>query len=165
MHKLDVMVVDHDPWTRLQIATALRETGVCVTEASNGASALRRAVASAPHVAILGRALPEIDAEQLTDNLRADPRTRQTAVVALTARVDADASLELPYSPIHVLATVVEALEARRQTLAATPIRSVIASAFGSWPLEAGGASRSTSRMRNGGRSGKLRLSNGIDTL
>lgn len=161
---LSVMVVDPDPWTRHLITSALNESGVQVRHASNGMTALRLALASAPHVMLLGSALPELSTTELIGTLRSEARTSQTAIVGLPEVRGADAELRLPCTSLEVLATLVEALESRRQAVA--PIRSVIASPRGTWPsTEADAVSRSSSRMRNGGRSAKWRFSSGIDTL
>jgi CheY-like chemotaxis protein len=144
----------------------LGDAGLTVTEASNGISALRLALELAPHIVVVGPELPEMSAAELADGLRSDPRTRHTAIVGVHSVVDADASLEMPCNPFDLLGTVVRALEGRRQKLAAeAPTWSVIASARGTWPLGDGVASRSSSSTRNAGRSGKWRLSNGIETL
>lgn len=150
-----VLLADHDRWARTAIAAILGEAGLDVLEASNGVTALRMALADAPHVAILGRDLPEIGARELASELRQDQRTRDVAILAV----------EPPYGPAELLASVVAELEARGQTVAAAPIRSVSASPLGSWPLVGGASSRATSRMRNAGRSGKWRLRSGIETL
>jgi CheY-like chemotaxis protein len=163
--RLNVLVVDHDPWARANLTTALDDCGLSVGEASNGVTALRKALADAPHVVILGSGLPELSAPDLMHGLRADPRTRHAAIVGVQDVVDADASLHLPCTPVEVLASLVEALEVRRQAVAAAPMRSVIASPSGAWPLGDGGASSSNSSTRKGDRSAKWRRSSGIETL
>jgi CheY-like chemotaxis protein len=159
------MVVDFDRWTRLRVTTALDELGVSVTEASNGVSALRRALADAPHVVIVGSRLPELGARELLAGLRSDPRTRHTAVVGLAKAVDGDTDLQLPCTSRELLVSVANALEARRQTVAAKPTRSVNASPLAARRLAGGGVSAATTRPRNAGRPGKTRLSDGINTL
>src|SRR5262249_50179218 len=109
--------------------------------------------------------LPEMSTPELVHDLRADPRTRHAAIVSVHEVAGADATLRLPCTPVEVLAKLVEALEVRRQAVAAAPMRSVIASPSGAWPLLDAAASRSTSRTRNGGRSAKWRRSSGIETL
>jgi len=111
--QLNVMVVDHDPWTRLHVATVLDALGVSVAEVSNGATALRRALADVPHVVIVGSDLPEMDAPELLDGLRSDPRTRNTAVVGLSNVPDGDAELNLPCTVPDVLTSLAIALQAR----------------------------------------------------
>jgi CheY-like chemotaxis protein len=150
VNDLSAIVVDHNPWTRLRLTDALNDAGVQVKQASNGMTALRLALANPPHVMVLGRD---------------DPRTLHVAIVGVRDAVDADASLALPCSPLEVLATVVDALEIRRQAVAGMPIRSVMASPRGTWPLADADSARSSSRTRNGGRSAKWRLSSGIETL
>jgi CheY-like chemotaxis protein len=165
VERVSVLVADHDRWTRLNLSTMLDEAGLAVSEASNGVSALRVALAQTPHLVILGAELPEMDAAELVQRLRADARTRHTAIIGPRSVADTDASLELPSNALELLATVVEALDARSQAVDAAPIRSVMASARATWPLAAGASSRATSRIRNAGRSGKWRLSSGIETL
>ena len=165
LRTLNVMVVDHDRWTRLHVRSALDELGVSVAEASNGVTGLRRALAEAPHVVIVGSDLPELDAPELMRGLRSNARTRRTAVVGLSNVADGDADLRLPCTPRDLLGSVVSALEVRRQTLAAVPTRSVSACPMAGRASGDGVASRATSRTRNAGRSGKWRLSRGIATL
>jgi CheY-like chemotaxis protein len=163
LNHLRVIVVEHDAWTRTQLAATLRELGVQVAEASNGMTALRRAEAEPPHVAFLGPALPELSAPELAAAIRSN--SRHTAVVGLHSLVGADAGLPAEFTPLNLLATMLQALEVRRQAVVATPIRSVIASPRGTWPSVEGSSSRSSSRTRKGGRSGNARLSSGIETL
>ena len=157
------MVVEHDAWTRTQLAATLREFGMEVVQASNGMTALRQAQADPPHIAFLGSALPELSAPELMAAMR--DNSHQTAIVGLHSLAGTDALLPAAATPLELLATMLRALEARRQAVVATPIRSVIASPRGTWPLVEGDSARSSSRTRNDGRSGNWRLSSGIETL
>jgi CheY-like chemotaxis protein len=118
-----VLVADHDRWTRFSITNVLRETGFGIHEASNGMSALRMAAEASPQIVLIGQQLPEISVVEVVRTLRADRRTRHAAVVQcqtdrqaslITPGVDVDGRLHLPCSPIDLLATLVNALEARR---------------------------------------------------
>jgi len=159
------MVVDYDPWLRHALSTVLRHVGATVHEASNGASALRKATEDPPHLIVLGSQVPELSTLELIAALRSDARTHPTAIVGVSESANVDAWLDFPCGPVDVLAAVVEALEVRRQALAATPIRSVSASVLGTVPLVESVAARSTSRTRKAGRSGNWRLSSGSETL
>jgi CheY-like chemotaxis protein len=139
LHNLSVMVVDHNRWSRLYVTDSLHQLGVSVVEASNGGSGLRRALADVPHAVIVGSGLPELDVPELMHALREDPRTRHMAIVALQDIPDCDADLTLPCTPLDALASIVRALEVRRQALTVVPIRSVIASPRGTRPLVHGG--------------------------
>jgi CheY-like chemotaxis protein len=166
LNHLNVLVVDHDPWMRLDLGSALSEFGVQVAHASNGMTALRRAQAEAPHVMIVGASLPELSAPELVRSMRSDPRTNQTAIVGVHNVVGADATLQLPSTPFDVVSTVVEALEEmRRQAAATRPIRSVSASPRGGSMTAESTSARSSSRTRNAWRSANWRLSSGIETL
>ncbi len=164
LSQLGVMLAEHNAWTRQSIASNLRQAGLSVVETSNGASALRKALVDAPHVVIVGSELPEMGAPELINGLRSEARTQHTALVGIHDLAGIDAWLNLPCSPVDLLATILEALEVRRQTLAVAPMRSVRASARGTSPLGTA-PSRSISRMRKGGRSAKWRFSSGIETL
>jgi DNA-binding response OmpR family regulator len=135
------------------MSSMLTEAGFEVAEASNGMSALRMALEAPPQIVVIGRGLPEISAADVIRSLRSDHRMRHAAVV----------QVENPCNAIELLATVVSALEARHadrssrpvpQAEVAVPIRSVSAAAWGTWPLVGVSGSRTTSRMRNAGRSG-----------
>jgi CheY-like chemotaxis protein len=147
---ISVLVAEHNRWSRLLLANMLTEAGFAVHEATNGMAAVRTAAQIQPQIVILGPALPEIDAADVKQAVRNDPRTRHTAVV------ETDGAR----NPIELLALVVNALDERHQVRTqldeAAPMRSVSASACAVWPLlEGTGSSRSTSRIRNAGRSGK----------
>src|SRR5579864_5536893 len=94
-----VMVVHHDPWTRSSLLEALRAAGFNVEEASNGMSALRRALVTVPHIVVLESKLPELSGPELVFELRNDPRTRHAAIVGVHDVVGSDASLDLPCTP------------------------------------------------------------------
>lgn len=119
--RVNVLVVEHDPWTRVSLSNALSDAGLTVTEASNGISALRLALSIGAQVAVIGSELPEMPAAELVRCLRSDSRTCQTAIVAVGlkdqpgAEARADASIQLPFSLVDLLATVLAALEARCQ--------------------------------------------------
>ena len=92
--RLTVLVAEHDRWARSSIAALLIEAGIDVLEASNGVTALRVALADAPHVAVIGRDLPEIGAAELERGLRQDQRTRHIAIVGVS---------DLPPGPVELL--------------------------------------------------------------
>src|SRR5512143_799820 len=99
--RVNVLVVEHDPWTRVSLSNALSEAGLTVTEASNGISALRLALSIGAQVAVIGAELPEMPAAELVRCLRSDSRTCQAAIVAVGvkgqpgAEARADASIQL----------------------------------------------------------------------
>jgi DNA-binding response OmpR family regulator len=163
--RLNVLVVDHDPWARTNVTSALDDSGIRCGEASNGVTGMRKALADAPHVVILGSALPELSTPELMLGLRTDPRTCHAAIVGVDDVVDADACLRLPCSSVEVLATLVEALEVRRQAAVAAPTRSVTGAPVGAWPPVEAGAARSSARTRNDGRATRWGRRGGIETL
>jgi CheY-like chemotaxis protein len=89
------------------MSSMLAEAGFAVSEASNGMAALRMALADQPQIVVIGRSLPEVSAADVIRGLKSDHRTRHTAVV----------EVEKPSNAIELLATVVDALEARHVDL------------------------------------------------
>jgi len=80
-----VLVVD-DISQNLQVVGAmLDEEGYNTTFATNGLQALDRAAAARPDLILLDFMMPEMDGLQVCDRLRADPKTRSTPVIFLTA--------------------------------------------------------------------------------
>jgi CheY-like chemotaxis protein len=82
------LVVDDDVFVVSAIAELLEDDGFDVLTASNGFSAMRRAVEARPSVILLDVALPERSGTELLDDLRADPTTRDLAIVLVTGFAD-----------------------------------------------------------------------------
>jgi CheY-like chemotaxis protein len=103
--RINVLVADHNPWTRFCFARMLSEAGFDVDEASNGVSAVRRALADSPQVVIVGDRLSELSSSDVMLTLRSDPRMHQTALVQIAATC----------SSIELVATVIYALEEQHE--------------------------------------------------
>jgi CheY-like chemotaxis protein len=84
---------DHDD-TRIAERIVLEAFGFVVKEARTGLDALAIAQASRPRIVLLDLVLPEIDGPQLARMLRADPTTRDAALLAVSASVNPDAREE-----------------------------------------------------------------------
>lgn len=84
---------DHDD-TRIAERIVLEAFGFVVKEARTGLDALAIAQASRPRVVLLDLVLPEIDGPQLARMLRADPTTRDAALLAISASVNPGAREE-----------------------------------------------------------------------
>jgi two-component system cell cycle response regulator DivK len=80
-----VLVVDDYQDGREACAEYLAFAGFRVTEASDGAEALRKAFAELPDAVLMDLSLPVIDGWECMVRLRADERTRHMLVIALTA--------------------------------------------------------------------------------
>ena len=82
------LVVDDDVFIVSALAELLEDDGFDVQTATNGFSALRRAIESRPSVVVLDLALPERSGQELLADLRAEPTTRDLAIVLVTANAD-----------------------------------------------------------------------------
>jgi two-component system cell cycle response regulator DivK len=81
-----VMVVEDDDAVRAVLAQALgSELGAYTVIAPDGAEALRWAQRLLPTVVILDLMLPSIDGFEVARQLRADPATRSTRIIAISA--------------------------------------------------------------------------------
>jgi two-component system sensor histidine kinase/response regulator len=89
------LVVDDDVFVLSAVAELLEDDGFDVQTATNGFSALRRAVAARPSVILLDLALPERSGAELLEDLRVDPATRDLAIVLLTAYANRLTEVEL----------------------------------------------------------------------
>src|SRR6266849_354720 len=78
------LVVDDDVFVLSAIAELLSEEGYDVHTSSNGFSALRQAAEYTPAVILLDLVLPERSGGDVLTELRADPTTRDVAIVLVT---------------------------------------------------------------------------------
>ena len=79
-----VLVVDDYADAREMYSEYLQFSGFDVVEASNGMEALQRAADEAPDIILMDLSLPVMDGWEATRRLKADPRTAEIPVVALT---------------------------------------------------------------------------------
>lgn len=115
------MVVDRDPHIRELEAHFLRRAGYSVVFAVHGENALVEARTSVPDIVITEILVPRIDGLALCRQLKADPRTRDAAVLVFSIlaaagrarEAGADAFLLKPLAE-HALIDTVERLLAER---------------------------------------------------
>jgi CheY-like chemotaxis protein len=79
-----VLLVDDYPDAREMYSEYLQFSGFDVAEATNGVEALERAVEAAPDIILMDLSLPLMDGWEATRRLKADSRTADIPVVALT---------------------------------------------------------------------------------
>lgn len=79
-----VLVVDDYDDGREMYAEFLELAGYRVSQAKDGAEALRKATDLLPDIILMDLSLPDIDGSDVTRRLRKDPRTRQIPVVVVT---------------------------------------------------------------------------------
>jgi DNA-binding response OmpR family regulator len=110
LHRPLVLVADDDPDILTLVRFRLEREGYEVVGASDGQTALDLALEREPDVAVLDVTMPRLDGYEVTRRLRRDGRTRATAVILLTARVQeadvqegvaagADDYVTKPFSP------------------------------------------------------------------
>ena len=87
-----ILVVDDYEDAREMYAEYLRFCGFRVAEARNGNEALEQAFSLMPDLILMDLSLPGMDGWEATRQLKADERTRQIPIVALTGHALAGAS-------------------------------------------------------------------------
>ena len=114
------LVVDDDVFVLSAMAELLTEEGYDVHTSSNGFSALRQAAEYTPAVILLDLVLPERSGGDVLTELRADPTTRDVAIVLVTGnpqfltdaqRAEADGVVVKPFDVDELLQTVHRAVQ------------------------------------------------------
>jgi len=83
-----VLVVEDDPETRQFYSEALRRDGFLIEQAHNGYQALQKARELHPDLILTDIAVPGIDGIELCRRLRADARTHDIPVLAISGYGD-----------------------------------------------------------------------------
>jgi len=83
-----VLVVEDDPETRQFYSEALQREGFVVEQAHNGYQALHKALEMDPDLILTDIAVPGIDGIELCRRLRADSRTHDIPVLAISGYGD-----------------------------------------------------------------------------
>jgi CheY-like chemotaxis protein len=135
------LVVDDDVFVLSAMAELLSEEGYDVHTASNGFSALRQAAEYTPAVVLLDLVLPERSGGDVLAELRANPATRDVAIVLVTGNpqllseaqlAEADGVVVKPYDLEDLLQTVHRAVQrasvrrAEKVPVAATSHREAV---------------------------------------
>ena len=82
-----LLVVDDFRDGREMLCEYLRFSGFHVTEAVDGSQALEIALKKQPRIVLMDLTMPGMDGWEATRRLKADPRTKDIIVIALTANV------------------------------------------------------------------------------
>ena len=83
--KLRVLIVDDEPDFLQLVEFNLSSQGFEVSGAANGLQALQKARCEAPHVIVLDLMLPDLNGFAICEILQAQPSTRDTPVIILSA--------------------------------------------------------------------------------
>ena len=80
-----VLLVEDNEDNRIIYSTVLRHVGYDVVEAEDGVQAIALARSARPDLILMDISIPELDGWEATRILRADPATKSTPIIALTA--------------------------------------------------------------------------------
>jgi CheY-like chemotaxis protein len=122
-----ILVVDDYADNREMYSAYLRFQGLDVVEAANGTEALEHAFERQPDLVVMDLSLPGVDGWQATRMLKADARTKDIPVIAVTghalagaperaAEAGCDGFLTKPCLPEDLLREIHRMLEGGRQS-------------------------------------------------
>jgi CheY-like chemotaxis protein len=126
--KAIILVVDRDPHIRDLESHFLHQVGYSVGFAEDGEGALQQALKTTPDIIITEILVPVIDGLALCRQIKADPRTRDIAVLIFSIlaaegrarEAGADAFLLKPLAEHTLVNTVRQLLEARSARIRST---------------------------------------------
>ncbi|MDQ3034085.1 MAG: response regulator [Myxococcota bacterium] len=81
-----ILIADDYPDAREMLAVMVEDLGYESLCAENGREAVERAIAFRPDVMLMDIAMPELDGREATARIKADPRTRDAIVIAVTGQ-------------------------------------------------------------------------------
>lgn len=116
-----MLVVEDSAVIRRLIEVCLRPANLEVVMREDGPTGLEAAVSENPDLLVLDIGLPEMDGWEVLNRLRSDPRTKQLAVLVLTAHAEeesrrradeggADAFVTKPFQPNDFRQTILDLL-------------------------------------------------------
>ena len=119
-----ILVVDEDALLRANLSRLLALEGHEVIEADGGERAVELALAGPPDLVLCDLVMPDLDGQEVTRRLRADPRTAGVPIVIVTGSASvasescadalgADACVTKPFELDHLLAVVSRLLQGR----------------------------------------------------
>lgn len=119
-----ILLVDDDELVRDLVAATIRDSKYTLLHADDGKSALHMAREEAPDLVFLDVNMPVMDGVAVCKALKSDPRTRNIAVIMLTAlghdedrkraeRAGANGYFIKPFSPLRLLRKIDEVLAER----------------------------------------------------
>lgn len=117
MNDKTILYVEDNEFNRRIVRDLLARTSYRLLEATDGESGVAMALQEAPNLILMDIQLPKISGFDATQRLRADPRTAQIPIIAITSyalsgdheralAAGASAYLAKPYSPRELLALI-----------------------------------------------------------
>jgi len=112
-----ILIADDNEYIREALTYLLEDEGYTVSQAKDGAEALRKVREVSPDILFLDIMMPEINGYDVCRAIKNDPDLKKTYVILLTAKgqveeqergkeVGADEYVLKPFSPMEILAKI-----------------------------------------------------------
>jgi CheY-like chemotaxis protein len=102
-----ILVVDDEPAQRFALRRIFERAGHEVTDAGDGAAALRAVRETPPDLVVTDMMMPVMGGSELIKRLRGKPATAGIPILAASGdlhhAIDADAVISKPYRPDHLI--------------------------------------------------------------
>jgi len=114
-----VVVIDDEPAVAKMTAFALSSQGFAVEFATSGPAGLKLVQDTLPDAVVCDVRMPDLDGEQVVEQLRADPRTQKIPVLFLSGQchpnevTQGDAFMQKPFHLKELAATVARLIASR----------------------------------------------------
>ena len=82
---MKILYVEHDDDNLYMLKNRLSRAGFTVVVATDGTQGIAMAASEQPDLILMDLTLPDIRGEEATEQIKADPATKQIPVIALTA--------------------------------------------------------------------------------
>jgi two-component system alkaline phosphatase synthesis response regulator PhoP len=117
INKMDVLVIDDEPYILRSLEFVLRKEGLNVDTASNGKEALSKVKRLKPKIVFLDLMMPKLNGFEVCKSIKSDAELGQVHVIILTAKgqdedrdlglqAGADDFMTKPFSPREVVSKV-----------------------------------------------------------
>jgi DNA-binding response OmpR family regulator len=117
INKMDVLVIDDEPYILRSLEFVLRKEGLNVDTASNGKEALSKVKRLKPKIVFLDLMMPKLNGFEVCKSIKSDAELEQVHVIILTAKgqdedrdlglqAGADDFMTKPFSPREVVSKV-----------------------------------------------------------
>ena len=107
-----ILVVDDEPDARYLLRYAFERAGYVVSEAADGLAAITAIAVCAPALVVTDMMMPVMDGAELIQHLRADPRTADIPILAVSGNCEQAIGADLALDKFGDLSNLIPLVQA-----------------------------------------------------